>query len=266
MSTQQTATGIEVLVRTRGPVSADGRAYALARVRAVVHRLGAPASAARVKLSQEVGHAPDRQAVAQAVVDLCGHPVRAQVGAETMYEAVDLLAERLTGQLARARHHGESWHHDGDGSPLERPGARYDRHRPRRRELPAAQRRIVRHKSYHLPRRSPREAAFDLEALDYDFHLFTDALTGQDGVVYRDSRTGTHRYAVAGPHPLPWPVLPGGPVPSSAPVPELTVDQAVDRLAASGLPFVFFADPASRRGRVLYHRLDGHYGLITPTV
>ncbi|MFE0465211.1 HPF/RaiA family ribosome-associated protein [Kitasatospora sp. NPDC058965] len=265
MNAQQTLTGTEVLVRTRGPVSAESRRYAQEKVRAVVDRLGTPALAARVKLSQEVGHAPDRQAVAQAVVDLRGHPVRAQVGAGTMQEAIDRLADRLTGRLARARHHDESWRHDGACSPLTRPGPEDDAHRPVRRELPVGQRRIVRHKAYSLPRRSPREAAFDMDALDYDFHLFTDALTGHDGVVYRDPRSGTHRYSVVGPYPLHRPVLPGGPAPSRAAVPELTVRQAVDRLEVTGLPFVFFAAPGSGRGQVVYRRVDGHYGLITPT-
>ncbi|MGF6887446.1 hypothetical protein ABIA39_005955 [Nocardia sp. GAS34] len=32
-----------------------------------------------------------------------------------------------------------------------------------------------------------------------------------------------------------------------------------------GWPFVFFRDPACHRGCVLYHRYDGHYGLLTPS-
>ena len=30
-------------------------------------------------------------------------------------------------------------------------------------------------------------------------------------------------------------------------------------------PFLFFLDPEQGRGALLYHRYDGHYGLITPT-
>ena len=30
-------------------------------------------------------------------------------------------------------------------------------------------------------------------------------------------------------------------------------------------PFLFFLDPEQGRGALLYHRIDGHYGLITPT-
>jgi hypothetical protein len=31
-----------------------------------------------------------------------------------------------------------------------------------------------------------------------------------------------------------------------------------------GLPFLFFVDAAQGRASVLYHRYDGHYGVITP--
>ncbi|MGW7355186.1 sigma 54 modulation/S30EA ribosomal C-terminal domain-containing protein [Streptomyces sp. NPDC054802] len=51
---------------------------------------------------------------------------------------------------------------------------------------------------------------------------------------------------------------------STAPVPTSGVDEAVQRLHLTGLPFVFFRDTGTGRGSVLYHRYDGHYGLITP--
>jgi Sigma 54 modulation/S30EA ribosomal protein C terminus len=44
----------------------------------------------------------------------------------------------------------------------------------------------------------------------------------------------------------------------------LTIPEARQRLEVAGLPFVFFADASTDRGSVLYHRYDGHYGLITP--
>jgi Sigma 54 modulation/S30EA ribosomal protein C terminus len=36
-------------------------------------------------------------------------------------------------------------------------------------------------------------------------------------------------------------------------------------LEASGQPFLFFVDAETGRGNVLYHRYDGHYGLIVPS-
>jgi hypothetical protein len=43
------------------------------------------------------------------------------------------------------------------------------------------------------------------------------------------------------------------------PAPRLTVDKP-----PNGLPFLFFLDAGHDRGSPLYHRHDGHYGLLTP--
>jgi hypothetical protein len=38
----------------------------------------------------------------------------------------------------------------------------------------------------------------------------------------------------------------------------------MQHLELMGWPFVFFRDPTTGRGSVLYHRYDGHYGLLVP--
>lgn len=45
----------------------------------------------------------------------------------------------------------------------------------------------------------------------------------------------------------------------------MRVDEAIERLDAGADPFVFFADPVTGRGNVVYRRYDGHCGLITPS-
>lgn len=52
---------------------------------------------------------------------------------------------------------------------------------------------------------------------------------------------------------------------STQPAPMLATGEAVARLNLLGLPFLFFLDADRGRGAVLYHRYDGHYGLITPS-
>lgn len=42
----------------------------------------------------------------------------------------------------------------------------------------------------------------------------------------------------------------------------LTVGDAIARLEALGREFLFFLDAGTGRGSVVYHRYDGHYGLI----
>lgn len=107
---------------------------------------------------------------------------------------------------------------------------------------------------------SPDAAARTMDAMDFDIHLFTDPATETDAVVYRVGPTGYRlaRTAAAGP-----PTCPAVPLtlhPCGAP--ELTEGQAVERLSAADLPFLFFAQPGTHRGRVLYRRFDGRLGLI----
>ncbi|MEE1786696.1 HPF/RaiA family ribosome-associated protein [Streptomyces sp. SP17BM10] len=254
MNPPQSPPAVDVEITTRGAVSSAAPDYARAKVRAVLGRIHEPVLAVRVKLTQEAHHAIVRPSVAQAVVDLDGRPVRAHVAAATMQEAVDLLQDRLLARLDRARQR----HHPISHGVRVGPGR--EDHRPQHVPRPPQERRIVRRKSYGLRRESPLTAVLDLEAMDHAFHLFTDAATGFDAVVHRDEHDGTHRIASAGVLAAP---VPGLGVSTDA-VPELTVAQAADRLGLTGAPFVFFTDTATGRGNVLYHRYDGHYGLITP--
>jgi hypothetical protein len=103
-----------------------------------------------------------------------------------------------------------------------------------------------------------------MDLLDYDFHLFTEQGTGTAAVLYRTGTTG-HRLALVAPaladelspYALPVDI-------SRHPVPCLTEEEAANRLSLLGQPFLFFIDAAQGRAGVLYHRYDGHYGLITP--
>ncbi|MFD5463369.1 HPF/RaiA family ribosome-associated protein [Kitasatospora sp. NPDC127059] len=261
MNRLQTGPATDVLVETRGEVTLAAPDYARTKMLAVLERLDEPVLAARVKLIQEANHAMAKPSLAQAVVDLNGRPVRAHVAAATMQEAVDLLQDRLNARIARVRHHRDHHRHHATAPVGPPDGARHE-HRPQRHAGSAQERRIVRHKSYSLVRQTAWEAVFELEAMDYDFHLFTDAVSGRDSVVHRDPADGGYRLATTEPHAEPVPGLPL----STLGAPRLAVAEAVARLDLGGLPFVFFTDAATGRGNVLYHRYDGHYGLITPVL
>ena len=45
--------------------------------------------------------------------------------------------------------------------------------------------------------------------------------------------------------------------------PTLSESEAKSRLDLTGEPFIFYLDAESGRGRVMYLRYDGHYGVIT---
>ncbi|MFD4660647.1 HPF/RaiA family ribosome-associated protein [Kitasatospora sp. NPDC058444] len=253
MNRLQTRTAPDITVTTRGEVTLAAPDYARTKLLAVLERLDEPVLAVRVKLTQEPNHAVARPSTAQATLDLNGRPVRAHVAATTMQEAVDLLQDRLNARIARVRAHRHHRHH------TERPAARHE-HRPQRRALDSEERRVVRHKTYSLARQTTWAAVFELEAMDYDFHLYTDAHTGCDSVVHHDGETGAYRIVSAGTAPE---AEPGISVSTHA-VPELSVAGAAARLDLGGLPFVFFTNSETGRGNVLYHRYDGHYGVITP--
>jgi len=58
--------------------------------------------------------------------------------------------------------------------------------------------------------------------------------------------------------------LPGSVTVSPLPAPRLTVREAAERLDAAGQLFTFFLDARTGRGSIVYHRYDGHYGLLVP--
>ncbi|MET9177517.1 sigma 54 modulation/S30EA ribosomal C-terminal domain-containing protein [Kitasatospora aureofaciens] len=104
-------------------------------------------------------------------------------------------AARLNARIARLRTHRHDRHHN------EAHAAAGHEHRPQRRALGTDERRIERHKTYSLARQSAWAAVFELEAMDYDFHLYTDTVTNCDSVVYWDGTAGEYRISSAGPAP-----------------------------------------------------------------
>lgn len=220
-----------------------------------------PVLHARLKLTMLPDPAVERPAVAEAVLDVDGDVVRAHVAGRSTPEAADLLERRLRDRLEYRR---QRRHRPLRGEPLATaswgPGM-FATHRPSCVDRPVEERELVRHKAFTLRRSAPDEAVFDMEALDYDFHLFVDLTSGEDSVVWRTD----DGYVLARLHASD---LPAGPVgvpiavaPADAPV--LGPEAAVERLNAGRERFVFFEDPGTGRGSVVYRRVDGHYGLLT---
>ncbi len=253
----------EVTVEVRGQIPPRAVEYARAKVLAVIGRNAPePVLFAKVKLAVAADPAVARPALARASLDVNGRAVRAHVAAQTLRAATDLLHDRLRAQLTRLHLHPHrgglpanaqnEWRHEAQ--PAQRP-VHYRR--------PASQRQLVRHKSFALAAETPDEAAFDMETMDYSFYLFADLETTQDSVIYRSG--GAYRMAQLDPKPGRDTAAPAVPLTISPhPAPGLTPAEAAQRLELTGLPFIFFADQDTGRGNVLYHRYDGHYGLITP--
>ncbi|MGD9618481.1 MAG: sigma 54 modulation/S30EA ribosomal C-terminal domain-containing protein [Mycolicibacterium sp.] len=255
---------VEVDVSTHGRLP-GAAAYARSKIAGVARFTRRPVRQARVRLSRHADPAVHRPVVAQANLDVDGRIVRAQVEAVTAREAIDLLEARLRRRLERTAEHwearrggmpladGHEWRHQSE--PANRPP-----HHPRRPE----DRQIIRRKSYTLAACSVDDAAFEMEMLDYDFHLFTEQGSGIASVLYRN---GPGSYRLAQVVPVSPDLLAPFDTPvsfSPQPAPCITVEQATERMGLLDLPFLFFIDAAQGRASVLYHRYDGHYGLIYP--
>jgi hypothetical protein len=253
---------IEVAVRGGRADAARHEAVAMMR-RVATHTIG-PVLFARVKLSEAADPAVDRPALAQAMLDVNGQPVRAHVAAHTMTEAIDLLERRLRDQLThRAEHMKALRRFHVTPEPGEWRHGDVASHRPPYFDRPAEDRQLVRTKSLALKPLTVDEAAFELEALDFDFYLFCDSGTGEDSVIHRlpGGRYGLITLSRSGP--------PEGPIAAAVdferrPIPELSIRAAAEDLDLSGELFVFYRNAETGRGNIVYRRYDGHYGLLVP--
>ncbi len=238
--------------------------YAIDKIGKVVESLDDPVLFASVRLERSADPARERGATARVNLDLDGEPVRAHVAADQMEEAIDLLEARLRDRVRHLierrqalRRRGPvsvpgSWRHGNAATP----GSPYF---PR----PADDRQIVRHKTYTTAEATVDEAVFDMESMDYDFFLFTDLATGQDAIVWRESTGYRLRLLDGAATPLDRPSAAAAELePGRAQI--LSLDEAREHLDRSHAPWVFFKDRVGCRGRVLYRRYDGHYGLIIP--
>ena len=118
----------------------------------------------------------------------------------------------------------------------------------------------------HTKLTSPAQAAVaidELSDLGLEFGLFTEKASHQDSVVWHDPRGGYHLAKLT---PRPDELGPCGPDVELDPVPPPTMTdaEAITRLDRTEAAFVFFRDRATGRGKVLYRRTHGGYGLIGP--
>lgn len=192
-----------------------------------------------------------RPAIVQTSVQLNrGLLVRAAAAARSFTHASRLVRERMEQHLSYAT---------GTYRPRAWPDPRRG---PEPVPIPADQRVIVRRKRYSLVRSQADDAASTMDMRDYDFHLFIDAETSQDSLAYRVGPTGYRLARLTGMAPpsrlgaIDWTI-------DVHPVPDLTPEQAAQRLNDTDMPFRFFRNTTSGRGAVVYRRLDGHYGLLT---
>jgi ribosome-associated translation inhibitor RaiA len=195
-----------------------------------------------------------RPFVVDASLVLKDRLLAAHTAGKTPEEALDKAVHRLRRQILRVTKSEVAQRNE----PLD-----LDRgHRPEAELKPPSERRIVHRHPYLSVPLSTGEAARELLDLDLEFFLFTHERTGEDVVVYRrdDGRIGLlhpQGSALADEND----VVVAEPSRYSEP---LTLEKAREEMDWLNHRFLYFIDAEDGRGKVLYLRHDGDYGLVVP--
>jgi ribosome-associated translation inhibitor RaiA len=213
-----------------------------------------PVISARLTL-REGPKASRRGYIADATALVDDRLLAAHVTGRTREEATETAVDRLRRQLRRRIEKDIALRNEqrSDFDVFDRPEARLK---------PPEQREIV-HRHPYLSVSIPTLDAIDeLLSLDLEFFLFTHSRTNEDVVVYRrdDGRIGLihpRGSALADEDAI---VVPE---PSRYSEP-LTQNRAREEMDVLNHRFLYFIDAEDGRGRVIYLRHDGDYGLVVP--
>jgi len=239
------------------------------RVEALDGYTDEPIIGARLTLRQGPDQARHRYVVDASVLlapsaQKEGRVLAAHVTAPTPTEATYSVVERLRRQLRRVvdaevarRNEPSEIRKALESPPFE------GTHRPEAHLKPPEDRQIVRRRTYADHPGATLEAAADMFDLDEEFHLFIHVRTNEDVVVHRreDHRVGLihPRGSVLADESDE--VVAAEPNRYSDP---LTLDTARSEMDMVNHRFLYYLDAGDGRGRVLYLRRDGDYGLVEP--
>ena len=99
-----TVQAVRVRIVRHGQVPAGTGEHAVTKIRSVLRYVAKPVLSVRVTLTMSADPAVASPAKAQVTLDLNGRIVRAGAAAETMHDAVELMAHRLRARLDRMVH------------------------------------------------------------------------------------------------------------------------------------------------------------------
>jgi ribosome-associated translation inhibitor RaiA len=233
------------------------------RIARLAGHAAVPIHRARLTLRHPQSQTAGARWVADASLVLAGRLLAAHATGSGARQAVDEVADRLRRQMRRVTDAGVALRNEPRVIAKALADLAHEReHRPRPRAKPPELRDIIpRRTAYPFPE-TTLDAVADLLDLDLEFLLFRHARTAEDVVVYRrdDGRIGLL-------HP------PGSEladeddvvVPEPSRYPEaIRLSEARAEMDVLGHRFLYFIDSADGRGKVLYLRHDGDYGLVEP--
>jgi ribosome-associated translation inhibitor RaiA len=235
---------------------ADAVRHSVAHLPAYIHQ---PVSRARLTL-RRIGRARvERGYVADASVIVNGRIIAAHAAGTTALEAADAARDRLRRQVRRVAEKGR---HGRNGKRLDEALPIDLAHRPEGGVKAPSQRRIVRRRTYLSVPLGTLDAIDGLLSMDLEFMLFVHARThedvavhlqddGQFGLLFPDGSRLADEDDIVVPRPSRYP----GPLALSAA--RVEMDFLDHR-------FLYFLDAEDNRGKVIYLRHDGDYGLVEP--
>ncbi|QYJ14888.1 Ribosome hibernation promotion factor [Rubrobacter xylanophilus DSM 9941] len=175
---------MEIVVKGRNiPVTDSLESYAIEKVERVRKFFDDDRSVARaeVELIHERNPAIADSEVAETTLFINGAVLKAREASEDMYASIDRMSDKLERQVKRYR-----------GRQLDRWHGRLKNHESTKAEPQTllaeeedVEPRIVRTKQFQMKPMSAEEAVLQMELLDHDFFVFTNADTGDINVVYR---------------------------------------------------------------------------------
>lgn len=245
---------VAISVTTKGDVSHEAAVRLDRHLQRLADQIAIPVLSASATLVHHRDPARERPVQASATIDLNGHWERASVEASEEVEAVDLLDAKLRRIVTR---YNERRQRKGRLHAPTEGGDGHWRHGdlPTRRspwpDLPDDERTIVERALYGPESRTVAEAEFDLDALGQTFTLFVDEGTGHDSLLCRNGDGSLDLVQLDPPDSE-----------GSTDTVVLEVSKAIEQLVLTGHQLVLFRAAQTGRGAVVYHRSDGHYGLV----
>ena len=254
---------VPIEVVNRSGVSQGAVRHAEERLANVIANIPDRVLSARIKLALSPNPRAVVAAHVEATLELDNKGViRVHAGAATLSEAVDQAISKFSAKLERTR---DRFRHSPEGVEPD-PNSWRHANRPTQDlpyfDRPPEEREIVRHKTVAAAQMTIEEAAWDADLMAFDFFLFEELSTGHDCLLERTDDS----YLVHGMG------MGAQTIASSMGDLELTdteppthlLSAAIEILHGTGVTHLFFINEATGRGNVLYRRVDGHYGLITP--
>jgi ribosome-associated translation inhibitor RaiA len=258
------AAGTDVEVTVRGAVPREQVDGVRRRFLSLQRYVGAPLVGSRVTIREDQGRHSGHPFVADASTLFDGRLLAAHATGRTLRDAVDAVVERLLRQLHRVV--GADIALRNEPRTIARALSELEHelaYRPEARLKPPERRAIVHRQTYSDHPQATLSAIADMLDLDEEFHLFRHVRTGEDVVVHRreDGRIGLihPQGSILGDETDD--VVVAGPSRYSGP---LSLDTARAEMDVLNHRFLYFIDSADGRGKVLYLRHDGDYGLVEP--